>query len=363
VKLRLDIHGCLAVESAVAIEEQEVVEEVPVLAAPAKADTPVPSADSSAPATEPPAEGAAESEIPAVDGAVADAGVAEAPAEPPAELPKVETKKTKKIKRVPLTVTSKGTGITPTELMEAQEAEGQMALLDKIIQQTAEAMNALEAAVYRLRDESSTKLADFLTEADRETLSAMCTATEDWLYEDGMDVDKATYEAKLKELNAAFAPGVQREKEAEERPDAFAELTKTIEKFSAFAASQSEEYGHIGTEQKQMVAAECATVQAWLADSEAQIKATSKTEAAPVKPADIRSKAQELSAVCQPIMNTPKPLPMEPEKPATEEPSSESAPGDQAPPVGGAVPEGKAAPASDGATARDAPKPDNMDVD
>merc|ERR1719240_1223980 len=66
VKLRLDIHGCLALESAVAIEEQEVVEEVPPPPPPTEAaGTPAATtgADSAAPAPEPPAE----------DGAAADA--------------------------------------------------------------------------------------------------------------------------------------------------------------------------------------------------------------------------------------------------------------------------------------------------
>ena len=351
VKLRLDIHGCLIVESAVAIEEQEVIEEV------AAAATDTPPADSAAAAGDAAAEGEAANPESAAPGAADGAEEQPAAGEPTeaasttGEPPKMETKKTKKVKRVALSVATKGIGITPTELMEAQEAEGQMALLDKIIQQTAESMNALEAAVYRLRDESSTKLAAYLTEADREKLSAMCTQTEDWLYEDGMDVDKATYEAKLKELQAAFAPGVLRENEAEERPEAFAELEKTIEKFSAFAASQSEDYEHIDTEQKQKVAAECATAQAWLADSQAKISAAPKTEPAPLKPADIRAKAQELSGVCQPIMSTPKPLPIEPEKPAADAPAAES-PADAAPA------------AEDGAaSAGEAPKPDNMDVD
>merc|ERR1719240_2421272 len=54
VKLRLDIHGCLALESAVAIEEQEVVEEVPA--------TPPPAAPPAAPAEPAPAEGGAAGE-------------------------------------------------------------------------------------------------------------------------------------------------------------------------------------------------------------------------------------------------------------------------------------------------------------
>ena len=37
-------------------------------------------------------------------------------------------------------------------------------------------------------------------DGERETLSGVCTAMEDWLYDDGMDVEKTVYEAKLKEL-------------------------------------------------------------------------------------------------------------------------------------------------------------------
>merc|ERR1719217_1517133 len=189
-------------------------------------------------------------------------------------------------------------------------------------------MNALEAAVYKLRDDISTKLEAYISEADKESLSAMCTTMEDWLYDDGMDAEKSVYEAKLKELNAAFAPGISREKEASLRPDAFAELAGAIDKFNTFAASASDDYAHISTEDKQKVATECATAQAWLADVEAKIGSAAKTADPPVKAAEISAKASALSAVCAPIMSTPKPLPVEPE--------GEAAAG---------------------------PKPDNMDVD
>ena len=232
--------------------------------------------------------------------------------------------------------------------MEAQEAEANMALMDKKIQQTAEAMNALEAAVYKLRDDCSTVLSAYLTEPDKEKLSAMCTAMEDWLYDEGMDVEKGVYEAKLAELTAAFAPGVTRAKEADERPEAFAELGKAIEKFNAFAASTDEMYAHIETEQKQKVAAECASAQAWMAEQQAKCDAAPKTEDAPLKPADIRAKAGELSATCAPIMATPKPAPPPPPAPppAEETPAAEG----EAPPA--AEGEGK------GETPAEGPKPD-----
>ena len=333
VKLRLDLHGMLILESAVAIEEQEIVEEV---------------------AAEPPAEGA-----PPADGAAAEgAPAAEAPAEgadaaaaPPAE---PEKKKSKKTKRITLTVASKvaSGGITPQELIDAQEAEGNMALQDKLLAMTAEAMNALEGAVYRLRDDISTKLADFVTDADKEKLSAMCTTMEDWLYDDGYDAEKSVYEAKLKELEALFAPGVAREKEAENRGPAFDELTQAIEKFSAFAASQSEDYAHISTEDKQKAAAECATAQAWMTDVQGKLGSLPKTEDPPVKSTEIIAKASSLAGVCQPIMATPKPLPEPEPVPAAEAPPAEEAP------------EGEAAEATPAAEGEAAPKnPDNMDVD
>ena len=58
------------------------------------------------------------------------------------------------------------------------------------------------------------------TDSDKEKLSALCTSMEDWLYDEGLDVEKAVYDGKLKELTGEFAAGEEREKEAGLRPDA-----------------------------------------------------------------------------------------------------------------------------------------------
>merc|ERR1719487_1774417 len=113
---------------------------------------------------------------------------------------------------------------------------------------------------------------------------------EDWLYDEGMDTEKSVYEAKLKELKSSFAGGESRALEASLRPDAFQELSKAIEKFNTFAASQSEEYAHISTEDKQKVAAECAQAQAWMAETQSKLAALAKTDDPSVKAADITAK-------------------------------------------------------------------------
>lgn len=163
-------------------------------------------------------------------------------------------------------------------------------------------------------------------------------------------------ESLLFDLKSAFAAGEVRATEASLRPDAFDELSKAIEKFNLFAASQSEDYAHISTEDKQRVASECAQAQAWMAESKAKLEALAKTVDPPIKAAEITAKAKSLTAVCAPIMNTPKPLPMEPEPapaPAAEAPDDTNASA-----AGEPAAAGTAEPAVD-----DTAKPDNMDVD
>jgi len=341
VKLRLDLHGLLTLESAVAIEEQEVIEEVKPEPAPAAAEPPPLEGDAAAPPAE--GEAAAAGEAPKEGEAAAEA----APA------PEPEKKKTKKVKRVALGVGTKGGGITSQELMEAQEAEGNMAHMDKLIAETSEAMNALESNIYSLRSAISDRLSAYLVDADKEAFGAKLTAMEDWLYDEGFDADKATYEAKLKELTTAFAGGEGRALEADKRPDAIAMLERAIEVYTKFATSSEEEYAHIAADEKQKVATEAAAAQAWLSESRATLDALAKTADPPIKAADISAKATALSSVCEPIKNTPKPLPPKPEPaPAAEEPAAAEAEGAAEPVAEGAEPK-----AEGGA------KPDNMDVD
>ena len=184
---------------------------------------------------------------------------------------------------------------------------------------------------------------------------------EDWLYEDGADVDKATYVAKLAELKADVAGIIGREREADERPEAFKALEAAIAKFGEFAASAAEEYAHIDKEQKDKVAAEVEAAKAFLAEKKAAADALAPTAEPPFKAADVTAKAAALSGTCEPILRTPKPVP-----------KVEAAP-EVKPAEGEAKPEGEAAAAAEGAAeppkeGEAAEKPaaaanDNMDVD
>lgn len=279
-----------------------------------------------------------------------------AEAEAAAPPPEVEKKKTKKVKRVALSVASKGGGISTQEMMEAQEAEGNMAHMDKLIAETSAAMNDLESSIYSLRDAISTRLSDYIVETDKESLSSKLTAMEDWLYDEGFDAEKSVYETKLKEVKGLFAAAEARSIEADNRPPAIEMLERAIDVYTKFAASDSEEYAHIAAEEKQKAATEAAAAQAWLAETKASIEACAKTVDPPVKAADISAKATSLSSVCDPIMKTPKPLPKEPDPlPAADPPPLE----------GEAAAEPKADEAAGDPPTEPAPGPktDNMDVD
>merc|ERR1719424_562550 len=135
VKLKLDLNGVLSLESAVVLEEEVVIEEAP----PAEPAPP--------PAPEAPAGGEAPAE-----------GAEAAPAPAPAE-EKKRSKKVKRVKRIPVTVSeAKSVGMSAQELMEAQEEEGKMAIEDKRIKEKADAMNQLEETIYSMRDKLSTSL-------------------------------------------------------------------------------------------------------------------------------------------------------------------------------------------------------------
>lgn len=137
VKLRLDIHGILVLESAVAIEEEEVIEELPApTVAPSKGEAPAETAPAESPPEATPTAPSAEDTATTPDATASAQQADEMTKEPTTPAAEPEKKKTKKVKRISLTVVPKGAGISSTALMEAQEAEAQMTLQDRLIAET-----------------------------------------------------------------------------------------------------------------------------------------------------------------------------------------------------------------------------------
>ncbi|MFS7992361.1 putative Heat shock protein 70 family [Helianthus anomalus] len=315
VKARLNLHGIVSVESAQLIEEEEV--DVPVTKEPSKETTKM-DVDK-APADAPPTN---ETDVNMQDAPGAENGVSET-GDVPAKMEtesKVEAPK-KKVKKSNVPVSESVYGaMQPADLQKAVEKEFEMALQDRVMEETKDKKNAVEAYVYEMRNKLHDKLHEFVKDVDREAFIAKLQETEDWLYEDGEDETKGVYVAKLDELKKQGDPIEHRYKEHSERGSTVDQLVNFVNWYKQAAASSDPNYEHIDLSEKQKVLNECSEVENWLREKK-QIQDSLPKHADPVLlSSDIRKKSETLDRVCRPIMTKPKPAP--PKAAAPETPSS-----------------------------------------
>ena len=78
----------------------------------------------------------------------------------------------------------------------------QLAADNKLIEDTDNRKNALDDYIYVLRDKLEGVLAEFVQGDEKERLTKLTDAAEEWLYGDGEDATKGLYVAKLEELTS-----------------------------------------------------------------------------------------------------------------------------------------------------------------
>uniref|UniRef100_A0A6V7QR45 Heat shock 70 kDa protein 14 n=1 Tax=Ananas comosus var. bracteatus TaxID=296719 RepID=A0A6V7QR45_ANACO len=331
VKVRLNLHGIVSVESATMLEEEEV--EVPVSAADevpkevSKMDTDETSKDTNASGTDVNMQDAKNAADNSGTGAEnGEPASEEKPVQTETEA-KVETSK-KKIKKTNVPVAELVYGaIAAEDLQKAVEKEFEMALQDRVMEETKDKKNAVEAYVYDMRNKLNDKYHDFVTPTEKEELMAKLQEVEDWLYEDGEDETKGVYVAKLEELKKQGEPIEQRYKEWIERGPAIDQLVYCINSFRDAAFSKDPKFDHIDIEEKQKVINECVEAEAWLREKMQQQDSLPKHATPVLLSADVKRKAEMLNRFCRPIMTKPMPPPPKPQAPP---PSDTSSPQSQA---------------------------------
>lgn len=123
-------------------------------------------------------------------------------------------------------------------LLKLKEAEIAMAIHDQGIRECDDAKNSLEEALYDVRSKLDYEWSELATDAQKEDVRKFLSSTEDWLYDDGADADKATYSKKMGQLNGLIQPfrsKIEAEKKKEE--EAAAAIRKAAD--DARAASQA----------------------------------------------------------------------------------------------------------------------------
>ncbi|CAI7593469.1 unnamed protein product [Penicillium palitans] len=129
------------------------------------------------------------------------------------EQPKKTRKVKKQVRKGDLPIASATGGFDQATKEAWTERENAMYMEDKLVAETDEKKNELEASIYELRDKIDGVYAEFSSEEEKEKLKAKLMDTEDWLYEDGEDTTKSVYVAKMDDIRFIAGPIIQRYKE------------------------------------------------------------------------------------------------------------------------------------------------------
>lgn len=170
LKARVNIHGVLNVETGYYVEDQEVEEEVK--------------------------EGA-EGEEKSPDAMDTDG-------------PKKTRKVKKQVRKGDLPISAGTASLDDATKSSLSEKENAMVMEDKLVADTDEKKNELEAYIYDLRAKLDEQYAEFASEEEKSKIKENLEKAEDWLYEDGEDASKGVYIAKMDEIRAMAGPIVQR---------------------------------------------------------------------------------------------------------------------------------------------------------
>lgn len=174
LKARVNIHGVLNVETGYYVEDQEVEEEVKEAEGEEKKDPDAMETDNKE------------------DGAK-------------------KTRKVKKqVRKGDLPISSGTASLEEAVKTALAEKENAMVMEDKLVADTEEKKNELEAYIYDLRAKLDEQYAEFVSDEEKEKIKAKLEASEDWLYDEGDDASKGVYTAKMDEIRAMAGPIVQR---------------------------------------------------------------------------------------------------------------------------------------------------------
>ncbi|KAL6990790.1 hypothetical protein U1Q18_008912 [Sarracenia purpurea var. burkii] len=209
-----------------------------------------------------------------------------------------EMKKGKPIRRQDLPVSENVYGgMTKAELSQAQEKELQMVQQDIKIEQTKDKKNMLESYVYETRSKLLDTYRSFASESEKEGISRNLQQTEEWLYEDGDDESENIYTEKLEDLKKLVDPVENRYKDEEARAEATRGLLNRVVQYRMGV-------GSLPTSERDAVFNECNKAEQWLREKTQQQDSLPKNADPILWSSEIRRKAEALDAMCKHIMRS-----------------------------------------------------------
>jgi heat shock protein 4 len=266
---------------------------------------------------------------PAKEGGEAPMDEAAAAAAAPAPVEEKAAKK--RFKRTDLQVVRSGgatLGMSSATLQQCVATEARMAKQDADVRATQDMRNSLETYIYAARSSLEGEWAPYATAEAKEAMSSALAAMEDWLYNDGFEADKVTYEAKLNELKAAGEPIARRKAEAESRKASGDSLLQAVENFRGIINNRDGKHGHLSDSDRDVLRAACHEAEDWYRTKQDEQSRLPLTADPVLKVADIQSRKEQLVKELMPIANRPVPAPAPAPVPA---PAPAQAPMDESP--------------------------------
>lgn len=211
----------------------------------------------------------------------------------------------RRFKKVDLKVDVEEPGLTRQQIKEASELEASMAFEDRLIQETADKRNELEAYIYSMRDKLDGQLKAFAGGDEKQRLINLLSTAEDWLYGDGFESTKGEYGRRIEELRSIGDKIENRAYQQEHRPSAIDSLRKQLDMCKNFSANYNESHSHITDEERERVRKEVSAAEGWLADQMAKQGAL-PLSADPILTVDsISTKRTAIFNATNPIMSKP----------------------------------------------------------
>lgn len=195
---------------------------------------------------------------------------------------------------VPVSETVFG-GMTKAQLSEAHDKEHRLVQQDQLMERTKDRKNALEAYVYDMRNKLSDAYRSYATDSERESISKDLQQTQDWLYEDGDDETEMVYASRMAELKKLVDPIESRYKDEEARVQATRDLLKSIVEYRTTVKS-------IASGDKDVVLKECLKAEQWLREKTQQQDALPKNTEPVLWSSDIRRRAEALDMTCKQLL-------------------------------------------------------------
>ncbi|KIW22457.1 uncharacterized protein PV07_12341 [Cladophialophora immunda] len=128
-----------------------------------------------------------------------------------AEPAKPKMRKVKKqVRKGELQLVSGTSSMDEAAKTQMGELENAMYMEDKLVTDTEDKKNELEAFIYELRGKIEEQYADYASQEEKDKIRDKLEKSEDWLYDEGYDATKAQYVAKMDEIRFVAGPVIQR---------------------------------------------------------------------------------------------------------------------------------------------------------